>query len=510
MKIKVLLVDDEPWVIESLRASIDWNTLGFEVVGTANSGTEAISMLEILKPDVVFTDIRMPGMSGLELVKRGKIMAPGVDYILISGYAEFAYAQKAISYGAIAYCLKPFDEAEIESILIKLRRERSSHQIGASDASIDNETMILGFLEEPDEVQMLRLLNRLEDLSVIRSPGDSIGVIVLASPSVVRPGLPEPYLYAKIGRTKHLFLVPYYHIEELISYIEERRIVDLPVSEGEGGLKIYGVGVTERSAMRTDLRRAVKEANELADQYFIHGGFIIARKQPSMAGSFKDLLKQVDEVMRVGDMARIHRIFDKLSLLFHSGSLTVQHALQLHHIVNAYLYCFKLDYEEHMLYSREQLLTSYDSVQEMLQDLRQCVAGFVLHTQDKEMVQTSNETFRAILSYVNNHFTEDVSIQLLSKQYYTNPSYISQLFKKEIGETFTAYIAKLRIAYACELLRGTNLLVGEIAEKSGYMDYFYFTRMFKKFMGKTRPSLGQNYDTWYVFFLVLIWTILRN
>jgi len=487
MKIKVLLVDDEPWVIESLKASIDWKAHGFEVIGAAYSGTEAISMLEILKPDVVFTDIRMPGMSGLELVKRGKLMDPGVDYILISGYAEFAYAQKAISYGAIAYCLKPFDEAEIESILSKLRRDRVTHRTGFSDASMDIETMILGFLEEPDEVQKQKLLNKLQELSVIRSQDDPIGAIVLSSPSIVKPDLPDPYLYAKIGRTKHLYLVPYNHIEELISYIGEQRIMDLPVLEREGSVKIYGVGVSERSAMRSDLRRAVKEANELADQHFIHGSFIVARRQPSMAGSFKDLLKQVDEVMRAGDMARIHRIFDKLALLFHSGSLTVQHALQLHHIVNAYLYCFKLDYEEQLLYSREQLLMSYDSVQEMLQDLRQCVAGSELKTQDKETVQTSNETFRVILSYVNNHFTEDVSIQSLSQQYYTNPSYISQLFKKEIGETFTAYIAKLRIAYACELLRGTNLLVGEVAEKSGYMDYFYFTRMFKKFMGKT-PS----------------------
>ncbi|MBR2569966.1 MAG: response regulator, partial [Paenibacillus sp.] len=79
MKIKVLLVDDEPWVVESLKASIDWATHDFEVIGTACSGTEALTLMETLQPDVVFTDIRMPGMSGLELIKRGKERSMLID-----------------------------------------------------------------------------------------------------------------------------------------------------------------------------------------------------------------------------------------------------------------------------------------------------------------------------------------------------------------------------------------------------------------------------------------------
>ncbi|GGG12428.1 response regulator [Paenibacillus aceti] len=491
MNLKVLLVDDEPWVTESLKASIDWNTHGFEVVATACSGAEAISMLETLKPDVVFTDIRMPGMSGLELVKRGKAIAPAIDYVLVSGYAEFAYAQKAISYGAIAYCLKPFEEAEIESILGRLRRERVRHRIHSHDnpsnPELDIESLILGYLDEPDGTREQQLLNKLEELAVIRQASDSLSVFVLSSPSAARPNFLALYPYAKIGRSKHLFLIPYDQTDQLIGQIEELERATLHTSEGERTTKLYGAGISERSAARPDLYHAVKEANELADQYFIHGGFMVARRQPDRVRGFKDLLKQMDEGMRAGDMARVNSIFDKMVLLFHSGLLTVQHALQLHHNVSAYLYFFKPDEDELMLYSRERLLLAYPSVQEMLQDLRQCITGSILHTQDESCIQSGNETFRVILSYVNQHFTEDVSIQSLSQQFYTNPSYISQLFKKEIGETFTAYVAKLRIAHACELLRGTNLLIGEVAEKSGYMDYFYFTRMFKKYMGKT-PS----------------------
>ena len=123
----------------------------------------------------------------------------------------------------------------------------------------------------------------------------------------------------------------------------------------------------------------------------------------------------------------------------------------------------------------------------MIHCLRQYVSRYILEATEYVSQEISNETFRAILNYVNQNYLQDISIQSLSLKFYTNPSYISQLFKKEVGETFTAYIAKLRITYACKLLGNTNLMVGEIAEKAGYQDYFYFTKIFKKVVGIT-PS----------------------
>ncbi|SMG55700.1 response regulator [Paenibacillus aquistagni] len=483
MKIKVLLVDDEPWVVESLKASIDWATHDFEVIGTACSGTEALTLMETLQPDVVFTDIRMPGMSGLELIKRGKERSLLVDYVVVSGYAEFAYAQKALAYGAMSYCLKPFDEGEIESILGRIKIKRAP----ASLAATDIETKLLAYMEDPSDELKHGLFQQLQELSVIKQESDAIGILVLSTSGTARPSLPEAYPYAKIGRMKHLFLLPLADLEPMLHQLDPDRGPLLHSLMAQENQQIYGIGVSERSTARLDLRRAIKEANELADQHFIRGGCMIARREPSLTDTFKGLLKQMDEVMRAGDMAGVHRSFDELSQLFAGGALTAQHALQLYHVVNAFLYCFRSDHEEQLLVNREQLLMTYPSVTDMLQDLRQRVARSILEAQDHDVIHTSNETFRTILIYVNQHFTEDISIQSLSQQFYTNPSYISQLFKKELGETFTAYTARLRMTYACELLGSTDLMVGEIAERSGYMDYFYFTKMFKKLMGKT-PS----------------------
>ena len=100
-------------------------------------------------------------------------------------------------------------------------------------------------------------------------------------------------------------------------------------------------------------------------------------------------------------------------------------------------------------------------------------------------IETKNRNFNSILQYVTQHFRQELSLQGLSEQFYMNPSYISQLFRKEVGETLTGYIARLRIQHAQELLNGDGDTIQEIAEKIGYQDYFYFTRLFKKMTGKT-------------------------
>ncbi|MDF2884704.1 MAG: hypothetical protein K0R54_5274, partial [Clostridiaceae bacterium] len=110
---KVFIVDDEEFVIKSLIGSISWESLGFEVAGKATNGRVALEQIDSMQVDVVFSDVRMPGINGLELIKEIQRNNPNIIFIIVSGYPEFSYAQKALSYGALGYCLKPFDEPEI-------------------------------------------------------------------------------------------------------------------------------------------------------------------------------------------------------------------------------------------------------------------------------------------------------------------------------------------------------------------------------------------------------------
>lgn len=102
---KVLIVDDESWVLENYRLGIDWASKGFEVVDTASNGMEALEKIRQLHPDLVLTDIRMPVMGGLEMIRQAKQMFPDLEFVVISGYAEFSYAQKALNFGVAATAL---------------------------------------------------------------------------------------------------------------------------------------------------------------------------------------------------------------------------------------------------------------------------------------------------------------------------------------------------------------------------------------------------------------------
>lgn len=119
---QVILVDDEKMILNSLALGFDWNSNGFEVVATSTNSAEALRMIEFIRPDVVFTDIRMPGMSGIELMKKVHQDFPQIQFVVISGYSEFDYAREALTVGALAYCLKPLEDDEIEVALGRAKK----------------------------------------------------------------------------------------------------------------------------------------------------------------------------------------------------------------------------------------------------------------------------------------------------------------------------------------------------------------------------------------------------
>lgn len=126
--IKVMIADDEERICQLIEALIDWESLHMEVVGIAHNGLEAREMVRQIKPDVLITDIRMPGCNGLELIENVKKSVEDLQIVIISGYAHFAYAQTAIKYGVGDYLLKPINKVELASTLQKFK-ERIEEKI---------------------------------------------------------------------------------------------------------------------------------------------------------------------------------------------------------------------------------------------------------------------------------------------------------------------------------------------------------------------------------------------
>jgi len=134
--LKVLIADDEARVCRLVQILVDWEALGMTVTGTASNGLEAIDLIQAAKPDILITDIRMPGCDGLELIEKAKKLSPDLDIILISGYAQFEYAQTAMRYGVAGYLLKPIKKDELADTLEKLGEKRRDRAV--SSAIVEN------------------------------------------------------------------------------------------------------------------------------------------------------------------------------------------------------------------------------------------------------------------------------------------------------------------------------------------------------------------------------------
>ena len=144
--IGVVVIDDERLIREGIAATMDWTRLGCKLVGTAADGREGLSLIREKKPSLVITDIRMPGMNGLEMIRETQGYGWTPRYIILSGYDDFTFARKAMEYGVRHYLLKPLDDNELEEKIISVGNEiREEHrELSTGNATVDR---ILEYVE---------------------------------------------------------------------------------------------------------------------------------------------------------------------------------------------------------------------------------------------------------------------------------------------------------------------------------------------------------------------------
>lgn len=109
---KVIVVDDETWICKLIRKIVSWKGIGFEIVADADDGLSALNLIQEHRPDLVITDIRMPSLDGIELIKTARELNIDTEFMIISGYSDFEYARSAIKYDAFGYIVKPLDRDE--------------------------------------------------------------------------------------------------------------------------------------------------------------------------------------------------------------------------------------------------------------------------------------------------------------------------------------------------------------------------------------------------------------
>ncbi len=463
---RIFIVDDEEYVIKSLIKSIQKIQSGFEVVYTSNNSINAHDAILKTMPDLVFTDIRMPGMNGLELIKSVKEVLPGTIFIVISGYAEFVYAQKAMNYGAIGYCLKPFDDSEITDLLKKAK--------GMLDMSNSQpeEPDLISLIEEPNDKSGPVINQYFADKGIDISKkvviAASMGYKQLAFEKNVK------HVHIKTGNAKHLYF---------FQYSGESDIRQLFSGKLHDGIK--GIGISDSFNTIDGIKNNIEEATSLGYQYFITGKHSLYFKPQTDNSHIDGLLRKLEKNISNPDIFEVNKTLTEVRTIVANGRLNVKQAMKIYNYFISLSNNLDCEYYGEYIYSIEELCSAFKDVNAMLMQLESMLLDASSKKRGDMKDEIKNKYFLKILDYVNLNFHSEISIQSLGKIFSINPSYISQLFRKEVSMTFTDYITKLRVEYACSLLHSTKYTIEDIANKCGYSDYFYFIRVFKKATGVT-------------------------
>lgn len=517
----VLLVDDEADVLQAMKKKIDWEALGFCLAGTAENGQEALEMAEQLHIDVVMTDIKMPYMDGLTLCKNLKQSYRNMKVIIYSGFDDFEFAREAVHLEAEEYLLKPISAGDMEAAFSKVRKKldqeydeyrnlnRLSEYYRKSLPAM-REQLVMGILEGRIAGERARAMMETYEICL-----DSPFYVVAALYMDVNPREEQPqpaqlftlslkdmvqdYLKNRTRFFSTAFLVQVIvifmldereEIDQVLYHLDQIckmgfRVLKSSVTAAVGQIcantdalhtsyeeavnameyrSILGSGqvlyindiepCSEENILVTEhefqnLVHAVKLGNRDETNAAIAQIMDSIRKEPISPGQYQLLFMELlSELMKIGRAYKLHpnQIFGE-----HAGSWQ-----ELYRMVT-------VDELEGWL-------------QEVCTNLRH-----VLRHERRDSAARLTEQAKA---YIEEHYKEsDLSADRLCRCLNVSAAYFSTIFKREVGMSFVAYLTKIRLEHALELLRTTEDKTYIIASRVGYMEPNYFSYVFKKQYG---------------------------
>lgn len=464
---KAIVIDDEPWVIQTLVDSVRWSDCGFEIVGTSSESRKGLAMIRSQRPDLVFIDIRMPEMNGLECMKQAKAMNLHTLFVVVSGFAEFSYAQKCMQLGAVGYCLKPIDEDEIELLLKKVKEDLDLKQ------SKESPSLIERIMEDlPNTNLQIEPLLSGKGMSFHQERPLRAVCCLNAGEPLDLHGLRAVTLYH--GYRKTIWLIQEESPGYLLSHFNAKR-----------DQSFAGIGISSPVYRFEQLKTAVEEAELAAHQYFLTGRSSVCQASEENEADYSEF-RDIYPALHRRDMTELETLFNRYTELLMSGRYRLKHALLLYHTVMTTIVhsdAAEDSPEPYLIHDYELLIERYQTVEEMVKDLKRMTIAYLGNLFSEVSANIRSDSFKAVLNYIHEHYHEEITLHKLSEIFYINPNYISQLFIKHLGKPFTAYLAEYRVRNACRKLRSGNKSIQEIAADVGIPDPYYFSKIFRKITG---------------------------
>lgn len=529
----ILLVDDETDVLEAMKKKIDWEALGFCLAGTAENGQEALEMAEQLHVDVVMTDIKMPYMDGLTLCKKLKENYRNIKVVIYSGFDDFEFAREAVHLEAEEYLLKPISSKDMENVFGKIKKKLDEefnqhrnvnklYEYYRKSLPAMQEQFVMGVLE--GKITGERLKNMMEMYELDLNAPYYVVVNLYAEAAVKEQSektaqllnfslrdMAEEYLKEKMS----FYCINY--LDEVIFIFmlqEDKEIenvlyhVDQICKMGSRVLDVQVTGAVGQPCNSLDtLLSSYQEAKTAMEYRTILGGsqvLYIKDIEPNpqdsvafMEYDFQNLVRAV----KIGDRKETDEAIQSFMDSLRNGCITpnqyqlicMELSTELMKIGRSYKLRTKQIFGagEHIPW---QELYKHLSVDELESWLRE-ICNNLRHTLRHERSDSTIRLTEQAKAYIGEHYKEnDLSAETLCHQLNVSAAYFSTIFKKEVGLSFVAYLTKIRLEHAVELLRTTEDKTYVIAEAVGYTEPNYFSYVFKKQYGISPSKYRANME----------------
>ncbi|MDM5200850.1 response regulator [Fictibacillus enclensis] len=487
MTLRVLIVDDEPIIVQGLKETVPWDQINAEVVGEAYDGEEAIEILQETEVDVILSDVKMPVMDGLKLREWVYKNAPGIETVMVSGYEEFEYAQRALRLGVKDYLLKPVDIEELMVLVQKISNERRHD------------------LEKECRQHLQRLLT--DTVLDHEMDGEDRRVTCLEGKHLLLLGSEMQQYHEKtenlnseqeqeLKQRWKAALENELNSQDMISasfFSDQNRLITLCLAENDDKEKEHFLqvqkGLEKKAGFSCFLcMTAVEVSQDLKSGYqeLLHGldGYPFQPEpvywssevgDSSCSFSCEEEVRHVFQLEEADDTAEAaEKLFLKFSdCQYTAGAICMAISSVEHSLLEGYPKAVRFEF---LMGVNPTVYNSYDQLKNLfLKDL-----SSYFSFQQRAAHEGSRWLIKKAVSYIQKHYAEDLKAGEVAGIIHVSPNHFSQLIKQETGKHFNDFLHEVRLEQAKKLLKETSCRVFEIAERVGYREYKYFVHIFKK------------------------------
>ena len=487
--LRIVIVDDEVLIREGLARMISKESSKFAVIRTYPDGKHLLDELPSLHFDVLITDIRMPQIGGLELIRLLKASHPQIRSLLMSGFVEFDYAREAIRSSAVDYLLKPINKEQLFEVLYNLDKERKllyeqeeRHRSGL--------LLTLLYVEEPSPVLLRGLTLPQPYFSVFVLKGSSPEAVCSYTDSL-RQEKDDLFDILEIRRGLQV-LIWYSAQPPSPDQLQEIREQLETVSRGDS----LHVGISRSYSDPARLRSAFLEAKHACDRGIyhlqpLHYATMEELTLPEMAvtelfASYREPLIHDLQILNVpGVLEGVHQLFSQLASVQASLEQILGICREIEGLARKELQEFEAVYRKGLTVTLEEQ-TGACMVFADMEELFTCSLSSALNGIRTHRLEMSGTAVETIKRWIAANYNQHADLNTLAGMVYLTPSYLSKLFKQETGLTLTDYVIEIRIRTAKKLLKNApDLKIHEIGTEVGYPDPAYFNKLFKKVVGVT-------------------------